>query len=155
MPQRWRGGRSPAHADHRRGVAALAGIALIPALSGPVIPSFQDRDLLVQLDRRAGHVAAGDAAHRGAHEPRAAVGPGVDEVAGHVGRAVTGDQVVDVNSSELWVRLDPDADYGDARAEVKSVVDGYPGLSHRTVTYEKQRIKEVSALDDRQGASTA
>ena len=76
-------------------------------------------------------------------------------MAGHVGRAVTGDQVVDVNSSEVWVRLDRDADYGDARTEVKKVVDGYPGLSHRVVTYEKQRIKEVSTLDDRQGANAA
>ena len=29
--------------------------------------------------------------------------PGVDNVGAHVGRAVTGDQVVDVNSSEVWV----------------------------------------------------
>ena len=33
-------------------VAALAGLALIPALDGPVIPSFKDRDVLVAPRRR-------------------------------------------------------------------------------------------------------
>ena len=33
--------------------------------------------------------------------------PGVANVGAHVGRAVLGDQVVDVNSAELWVTLDP------------------------------------------------
>lgn len=136
-------------------VAVLAGIALIPALSGPVIPSFKDRDLLVQLNAAPGtsrpemqRVVA-----RMSRDLRAL--PDVTNVAGHVGRAVTGDQVVDVNSSEVWVRVDRDADYGNAKADVQRVVDGYPGLSHRVVTYEKQRIKEVSALDDRQAANPA
>jgi Cu/Ag efflux pump CusA len=136
-------------------VALLAGIALIPTLSGPVIPSFQDRDLLVQMNGAPGtsRPEMQRIVSRMSQELRSVAG--VEGVAGHVGRAVTGDQVVDVNSSEVWVRLDRDANYGDARAEVKNVVDGYPGLSHRVVTYEKQRIKEVSALDDRQGADAA
>ena len=37
--------------------------------------------------------------------------PGVANVGAHVGRAVLGDQVVDVNSAELWVTIDPSADY--------------------------------------------
>ena len=56
--------------------------------------------------------------------------PGVRNVGAHVGRAITSDQVVGVNSGELWVSLDPDADY-DATVgrRSESVVDGYPGLS--------------------------
>ena len=40
----------PAIAFAAGGLAVLAGLALIPALHGPVIPSFKDRDLLVHLD---------------------------------------------------------------------------------------------------------
>ncbi len=55
--------------------------------------------------------------------------PGVRDVGGHVGRAVTGDQIVGANSGELWVSIDPGADYDATVAAVKRVVDGYPGLS--------------------------
>ena len=72
------------------------------------------------------------------------------DVGGHIGRAVTGDQVVDVNSSELWVRLDRDADYGATTAAVRRVVAGYPGSRHEVRTYEQQRIRDVGTLDDRQ-----
>jgi Cu/Ag efflux pump CusA len=136
-------------------VAALAGLAVIPALGGPVIPSFKDRDFVVHLNAAPGtsrqemrRVVA-----RVGRELRAV--PGVNDVGGHVGRAVTGDQVVDVNSSELWVSVDSGADYGKTKASIEKVVDGYPGLGHRVLTYEKQRIRDVSALDDRQAGDAA
>jgi Cu/Ag efflux pump CusA len=137
------------------GVAALAGLAVMPALSGPVIPSFKDRDFLVHLNGPPGtsrqemrRIVA-----RVGHELRAV--PGVSNVGGHVGRAVTGDQVVDVNSSELWVRVDPDADYDKTKASIQRVVDGYAGLGHQVLTYEKQRIRDVSAIDDKQAGDAA
>jgi Cu/Ag efflux pump CusA len=81
--------------------------------------------------------------------------PGVDDVAAHLGRAVTGDQTVDVNSSELWIRLDPDADYGKTKAAVTRVIDGYAGFAHSVSTYEQQRIRDVAAVDDRQAGNAA
>ena len=77
--------------------------------------------------------------------------PGVESVGGHVGRAVTGDQVVDVNSSELWVRIDPDADYDRTMAAIDRVAGGLPGFSHDVVTYSGQRMRDVGALDDGTG----
>jgi Cu/Ag efflux pump CusA len=72
---------------------------------------------------------------------------------------VTGDQVVDVNSSELWINIDPDADYDATKAAIQRVVEGYPGFTHSVGTYERQRIRDVGAVDDRQadqpGASSA
>jgi Cu/Ag efflux pump CusA len=137
------------------GVVALAGIAVIPALGGPIIPSFKDRDFVVHLNGAPGtsrqemkRIVA-----RVSHELRST--PGVSDVGGHVGRAVTGDQVVDVNSSELWVKVGPDADYGKTKASIQRVVDGYPGLNHQVLTYEKQRIRDVSAVDDKQAGDAA
>jgi CzcA family heavy metal efflux pump len=137
------------------GVVALGGLAMLPVLQGPVIPPFKDRDFLVHLDASAGtsRPEMSRIVARTSRELRSI--PGVSNVAGHVGRAVTGDQVVDVNSSELWVKVDPDADYGSTRKAIENVVDGYPGLSHHVSTYEKQRIKDIGAVDDRQAADEA
>jgi len=71
--------------------------------------------------------------------------PGVNGAYVHVGRAVTGDQVVDVNSSQLWVSIDPRADYDATVAAVQETVDGYPGLAHNVQSYLTDRIREVLA----------
>ena len=55
--------------------------------------------------------------------------PGVRNVGAHVGRAITSDQVVEINSGELWVSIDPAADYDATVAAIQTVVNGYPGLS--------------------------
>jgi Cu/Ag efflux pump CusA len=136
-------------------LAALAGIALIPALGGPVIPSFKDRDFVVRMDGPPGtsRLEMRRIVGRASRELRSV--PGVRDVGAHIGRAVTGDQVVDVNSSEIWVRVDPDADYGRAEAAIKDVIAGYPGVTHQVLSYEKQRIRDVASVDDRQSEDTA
>ena len=88
-------------------VAVLAAIALIPAMNGPVIPSFKDSDVVARLTAPPGasvpemaRIVAG-----ASHELRSV--PGVDNGTGHLGRAITGDQVVDVNSGELSAQQRP------------------------------------------------
>jgi Cu/Ag efflux pump CusA len=53
------------------------------------------------------------------------------------------DQVVGTNSSELWVSIDPAADYDATVASVRQVVDGYPGLRTSLTTYPNERIAQV------------
>ena len=36
--------------------------------------------------------------------------PGIEDVGAHVGRAVQSDQIVNVNSAEVWVSVDGSAD---------------------------------------------
>jgi Cu/Ag efflux pump CusA len=130
--------------------ALLVGLAVIPALVGPVIPAFKDRNLVVHLDGPPG-TSRGEMSRivaRAGHELRSI--PGVSDVAGHVGRAVTGDQVVDVNSSELWVRVASDADYDATSASIDDVLKDFAGLNRDVLTYEEQRIRDVGAVDDRQ-----
>ena len=146
--------RVPRAAFAGAAVVALVGVALIPVLHGPVVPVFKDRDLLVHLDAPAG-TSQPETSRIVARASRELEGlPGVADVGGHVGRAVTGDQVVDVNSSELWVKIDPGADYDGTLAAVRRVVAGYPGFASSVQTYERQRIRDVSNLDDRQAAVT-
>jgi Cu/Ag efflux pump CusA len=144
---------APLPAFAAAGAVVLAGVALIPALGGPVVPAFKDRDLLVHLDGPPGtsQPEMSRIVARAGRELRAL--PEVDDVGGHVGRAVTGDQVVDVNAAELWVRLDRDADHDAAVAAVRRVVAGYPGLAGDVRTYERQRISDVGTLDDRQATA--
>jgi Cu/Ag efflux pump CusA len=66
--------------------------------------------------------------------------PGVANVGGHVGRAITSDRVVGVNSGELWVTMDADADYPSVSGAVQEVVAGYPGINGRVVTYGQNRL---------------
>jgi Cu/Ag efflux pump CusA len=74
--------------------------------------------------------------------------PGVHNVGAHVGRAVTGDQVVGINSGELWVSLDPAADSGATTAAIQQVVEGYPGLFRAVQDYRPERIGEALTRAD-------
>jgi Cu/Ag efflux pump CusA len=71
--------------------------------------------------------------------------PGVSGAYVHLGRAITGDQIVDVNASQLWVTIDPKADYEATGAAVEEAVDGYPGLARSVETYLTDRIRQVLA----------
>ncbi|MEJ7708405.1 MAG: PepSY domain-containing protein [Pyrinomonadaceae bacterium] len=69
--------------------------------------------------------------------------PGVRNFGSHIGRAEVADEVVGPNFAELWISIDPEADYEPTVAKIQSVVDGYPGLYRDVLTYLKERIKEV------------
>src|SRR6185312_3925180 len=71
---------------------------------------------------------------------------GVGTVAAHVGRAIASDQVVDVDSGDLWITIDPDADDEAVLSSIQRTVAGYPGVSARLQTYPNQQV------DDRIGA---
>src|SRR5918995_1450927 len=107
-------------------IAAVAcvvvGLAAVPLLGTSLVPSFKDNDVLVHLQSPPGTsetkmsgLTAQVSRDLGAIE-------GVEDVGGHVGRALTGDQIVDVNSSALSVKIGSDADYDATMAEIRDVV---------------------------------
>jgi Cu/Ag efflux pump CusA len=125
---------------------ALVAIAALPLFGTSVVPSFKDRDLLVHLDAKPG-TSQPTMTAAVTKATRAIAGiPGVRDVGGHIGRAVTGDQVVDVNSSELWVNLEKDADYDKTVAAVQKAVDGMTGLERSVVPFTRQSIRDVGTL---------
>jgi CzcA family heavy metal efflux pump len=124
-------------------VVLLLGLAMLPLLDQDLAPSFKDTDLLIRLDGAPGtsHPEMTRVTARASKELRAI--QGVRDVGAHVGRAVMSDQTVNVNSSELWVSVDPSADYDRTVADIQQVVAGYPGLDGEVLTYPKKRIDDV------------
>jgi CzcA family heavy metal efflux pump len=131
-------------------VVVLLGVATVPLLSQDLAPTFKDTDLLARLEGAPGtsHPEMTRVTAQASRELRGI--PGVRDVGAHVGRAVSSsDQIVSVNSSELWVSVDPAADYDRTVANIQQVVDGYPGLDGEVLTYPKKRIDAVlSSAED-------
>jgi Cu/Ag efflux pump CusA len=130
------------------GAGLVAALVALPLLGTSLIPTFKDRDVLVHLDGRPGTSNPRMTRIATAVSGRLRALPGVDSVGAHVGRAVTGDQIVDVNSSELWVSVDPDADYDATLRSIRGVVGRVRGVDRDVVTYSAQKIRDVGALDD-------
>ena len=130
-------------------VALVVGVMLVPKLRVTTAPTFKEPDLLVQWDAMPG--TSGPAMNRIVDRvSRELKGiPGVRDVGAHVGRAILADQVVGMNSSELWVSLDPKADYDATVAAVGEVVSGYPGIDGDVMTYLRSRFDDaLSGVDE-------
>lgn len=128
------------------GGVAVVGISALALLSFSPLPSFRDGEVLVRLEGAPGtsQPEMTRAVTQAGRDLRAL--PGVDNVGAHVGRALTGDQVVDVNSSELWVRLDRDADHQATVAAIDDRVGRLRGFDAEVATYTSQRMHDVGAL---------
>jgi CzcA family heavy metal efflux pump len=124
-------------------MTVAAAIAAVPFLGQTLLPTFKDPNLVVRWDGPPGtsQTEMRRITARASRELRSI--PGVRDVAAQIGRAVLGDQVVDINSAELWVSVDHDADYGATLAAVRSAVDGYPGLVRDVQTYERQSVRRA------------
>ena len=131
------------------GVTVLAVLTLLPREVGSIVPTFRDRDLLVRWDGPAG--TSRDEMNRVIGEVTEDMRrlPGVGSVGAHIGRAVLSDEVVGIGSAELWIRVDPTANYDATRSSIENLLAGYPGLHHGVETYADDRIADVlSAPDD-------
>jgi CzcA family heavy metal efflux pump len=130
------------------GALIAATLVAVPFLSQSLLPTLKENELLVRWNGPPGaslpemnRITA-----RASRELRSI--PGVREVGGHVGRAITGDQVVGANAAELWVSIDPDANYDATVSSIRRVVDGYPGLSRDVQTYSGERVREILTGND-------
>ncbi len=124
-------------------VMALVGLVVLPSLGAPLLPSFREPDIMVQWESAPGtsYPEMARITTLASRELRSI--PGVHDVAAHIGRAELGDQVVDVNSAELAVSVDPTANYDATVAAIQRVVNGYPGIFHNVQTYLKEKTRQV------------
>jgi Cu/Ag efflux pump CusA len=124
-------------------VVAVIGVLVFPLLrQESLLPDLKETDLVVRMagSPAASHPATSRITTLAGRELRAI--PGVRNVSAHMGRAIMSDKRTNINASELWISLDPNADYAPTVASIKDVVAGYPGLSPEVLTYHQARVRE-------------
>jgi Cu/Ag efflux pump CusA len=124
-------------------VVVAGGIGAWPFLGQSLLPPLQERELVVNWSTPPGtsHAETNRITSRVSSELRSL--PGVRSVGAHVGRAVTGDQVVGINSSQIWVNIDPKADYEKTFAAIRETIDGYPGIERNVQSYLRDKVGEA------------
>jgi Cu/Ag efflux pump CusA len=140
-------GRTPIPALLVGAAVILVGVASFLALDRSVLPPLKETDLLIAWNGPPGASLPemDRITTRAADELRGL--EGVRNVDAHVGRAVRGDLVGGANTGEIWVSLDPGAPYRSTIRAMEDVVDGYPGLDRKVLTYSQNRISEVLASE--------
>lgn len=128
------------------GIAALCiviGIGAYALLDLSLLPETKQTEVLVRWDAApaTSRTQMNRSIAQASNELRAI--PGVRNVGAHVGRAITGDQVVSINSGEIWVSLDAAADHAATLAAIREVVGGYPGLLSEVQLYQPVRTGEA------------
>jgi len=126
-------------------VIGLAGLVAFPFLGEPSPPSFQDRNLVIAWDSPPGtSLTEMDRVTALAAGELQAL-PEVADVGATLGRAVSADQIVDVNAGQIYVTVKPGANYGQALAAIRAVAYGTPGMHAVVGTYEAQVMAGVLA----------
>ncbi len=126
------------------GIIAAIGVAMLPLIRrGPVLPTFKEQVLLVEVDAAPGtsHPEMNRIVTQAATEMRAI--PGVGKVGAFIGRAVTSDRIVGINTGEILVGINPKADYGATLDSIKEVAAGYPGIDQDVIVYSNERVTDL------------
>jgi len=127
-------------------VVMLVGIIVWPLLGQSFMPEFKERDVLIKWVEKPG-ASRQTMYHSTARLARELARlPGLNDTFGsHIGRAITGPEVVGMNYGEHWISIAANADYDKTRTAVDKIVAGYPGIARGVHTYIRERIKDVIA----------
>ena len=138
------------------GALAVVGVALVPFLNVAAIPTFKDPDVLVEVQAPPGTSNERMTAIVGDVVDRVETLEGVERVGAHVGRAITGDRIANVNSSDVWVRIESDADYDATLSSIEDAVAQVGGVNAEISTSTSRTIRDVGAvLSGENGASAS
>ncbi len=144
------GARTPRVAFVVVSIMALLGLLSLPFLrQESLLPTFKESDVVVRLEGNSGasHPAMSRIITRASRELRTL--PGVRNVSAHVGRAIMSDKPTNINAGEIWVSIDPSADYAATVASIRQVAGGYPGMSPEVLTnLQSQLRQELSGTSD-------
>jgi Cu/Ag efflux pump CusA len=141
--------RRPRWAYAAIAVALIIGVALFPFLDRSSNVRLRESDLLIRWDAAPGTSLPAMNGLTADVVDRLGALEGVEQVGAHVGRAIHSDQIVNINSGEIWVTLDDSTDHDASVASIEKILATYPDLSHRVTTYAEQRITDVLEGRDR------
>ena len=130
--------------------AALVGTVIVvlvaPFLSRSVVPDLDDHAVLVRLASPSGTSNAKMTEIATELSSTIRDIEGVDAVGASVGRAVTGDRIVDVNAGEIMVGIAQDADYDETVDEIRDASKNVEGAEVKVSKYLDDRVSTVGAL---------
>ena len=121
-----------------------AGLLVFPTLGQSLLPNFKENDLITYWATKPGTSLEETMriSNKGCRDYLREI-PAVEKCSSHAGQALLGDEIHGVNFDEQWVSLDTEKDYDESLADIRAVIDSYPGLYRTTQTYLRERVKEV------------
>jgi CzcA family heavy metal efflux pump len=135
--------RTPRPAYATVGILFVGGALVLPLIGQSLLPDFKERDFLMHWVTPPGTSLEEEVRITTLADRELLQIPGVRNAGSHIGQAFIADEVVGVNFGENWISIDPSVDYDATLAQIKEVVNGYPGLYRDVLTYLRERIKEV------------
>ena len=127
-------------------ILSAAALVAVPNISQQsLLPSPQDGSLLIHWQAEPGTSLPEMTRITTQATRQLAAIRGVRAVGAHLGRAITSDQVVNVNSGEIWVTLKDSADYQSTLKAIQGVLANYPKMASHVVTYPQDRVREVQS----------
>ena len=125
------------------GVLAIVAVVVFPFLDRSMRPSLRERDLLIHASAEPGtSLPLMRELTTQVVEDLSGL-PGVTTVGAQIGRAVMSDQVTDVSSAQIWVNVDPSADYDATVGSVEDAIDQHPELDNDLTTYSEDRVTDT------------
>jgi Cu/Ag efflux pump CusA len=126
------------------GLVMGAGLLVFPTLGQSLLPNFKENDLITYWATKPGTSLPETMriANRGCRDYLKEV-PAIDSCASHAGQALLGDEIHGVNFDEQWIHFKDGIDYDKSVAQIRGVIDSYPGLYRTVQTYLRERVKEV------------
>ena len=130
-------------------IAAVMAAATIGALTfGPkaLVQNLHDRNLVIGLEGPPGTSLPAMTTSVTAITTKIRAVPGVASVAGHIGRAIGGDQIADVNSAQVWVTVAPDADLSATADAITTAARSEPSLTASVNSYSSSVVTSVGSV---------
>jgi CzcA family heavy metal efflux pump len=124
-------------------VVVVAGVAVLPGFGQSLLPPFKERNFLLHFISVPGTSHDEEVRLVTAVSADLRTVPGVKTFGAHIGQAFLGDETAGVNFGELWISIDPEADYEETVGRIQQVANRYPGLRHNVYTYLRERTDEV------------
>ncbi|MBI5031563.1 MAG: efflux RND transporter permease subunit [Chloroflexi bacterium] len=126
-------------------VLTAIAIAVLPFLGQSLLPMFKESDLRIHLEAAPGTSlpAMTRMVNQMTGELRAI--PGIRNMGTTVGRAIFGDQVVGINSAEIWLSIDSKVDYAGTIDAINQTIARYGGFQSDVQTYLGQTSSAIVA----------
>lgn len=124
-------------------ILLVASGAVVPFLGGEFLPDFRESNFVVFMAGKPDGSLAESVRVGRLLEERLSNIPGVQSVAQQIGRADLSEDTWGPNISEVWVVLQPSADYETTLARLREEVERIPGCQFQVKQFLRERIDEV------------